>query len=84
MQGVTFSGSQSAYSHQAQGSGDQYAQMSSLERSIIEFLHSNQGNGEGVHAAAIGRAVKTDPSMVRSVSFFPFPCPASLLTRLFV
>ena len=66
MQGVTFSGSQSAYSHQNQGSGDQYAQMSELERSIIEFLHSHQGT-DGVHSAAIGRGVKTDPSVVRSV-----------------
>ena len=67
MQGVTFSGSQSAYSHQNQGSVDQYSHMNDLERSIIEFLRSHQA-GDGVHVAAIGRAIKADPPMVRSVS----------------
>jgi len=66
MQGVTFGGSQSAYSHQNQGSGDQYSHMNDLERSIIEFLRSHRV-GDGVHVAAIGRAVKADPPMVRSV-----------------
>ena len=66
MQGVTFSGSQSAYSHQNQGSGDQYSHMNDLERSIIEFLRSHRA-GDGIHVAAIGRAVKADPPMVRSV-----------------
>ena len=66
MQGVTFNGSQSAYSHQNQGSGDQYSHMSDIERNIIQFLHSQHG-ADGIHVAAIGRAIKADPPMVRSV-----------------
>ena len=67
MQGVTLSGSQSVYSHQTQELGDQYAHMSDIERKIIAFLKS-QGTGEdGVHVAAIGRAIKEDPAVVRSV-----------------
>lgn len=72
MQGVTSSGSQSAYAHQNQGSGDQYSHMSDIERKIILFLQSQHGGGsDGTHVAAIGRAVKADPPIVRSV--FPFP-----------
>lgn len=69
MQGVTFGGSQSAYSHQNQGSGDQYSHMNDIERRIMEFLKSQQV-GDGIHVAAIGRGVKADPSIVRSA--FPF------------
>lgn len=72
MQGVTFSGSQSAYSHQNQGSGDQYSHMNDLERRIIQFLQSQQG-GDGVHVAAIGRAIKADPPVVRSAPSFLSP-----------
>ena len=72
MQGVTFSGSQSAYSHQNQGSGDQYSHMSDIERRIMQFLQSQNG-GEGVHVAAIGRAIKADPPIVRSVFSFLLP-----------
>lgn len=67
MQGVTFGGSQSAYSHQNQGSGDQYSHMNDVERKIMQFLQSQHSGGEGVHVAAIGRAIKADPPMVRSV-----------------
>ncbi|KAF9651426.1 replication protein A, subunit RPA32 [Thelephora ganbajun] len=63
MQGVTFGGSQSAYSHQNQGSGDQYSHMNDIERRIMQFLRSQQG-GDGVHVAAIGRAIKADPPVV--------------------
>ena len=66
MQGVTFSGSQSAYSHQNQGSSDQYSHMSDVERKIINFLKSHHG-GDGVHVAGIGRGIKEDPSIVRYV-----------------
>ena len=66
MQGVTFSGDQSAYSHQDQGSGDQYAHMGQIERKVMQFLRSQGGTREGVHIAAIGRAVKEDPPAVRS------------------
>lgn len=40
--------------------------MNDLERGIIEFLRSHRV-GDGVHVAAIGRAVKADPAIVRSV-----------------
>jgi hypothetical protein len=66
MQDVTFSGDQSAYSHQNQGSGDQFAHMGEIERKILEFLHSQGIGGDGVHVAAIGRAIKEDPAVVRS------------------
>lgn len=66
MQGVTFSGSQSAYSHQNQGSGDQYSHMNETERKIMQFLRAQETGGDGVHLAAIGRAIKTDPAVVRS------------------
>ena len=67
MQGVTLSGSQSAYSHQNQGS-DQYSHMNEVERKIIQFLQTQRGgDGDGVHVAAIGRAIKVDPPVVRSL-----------------
>lgn len=66
MQGVTFSGSQSAYSHQNQGSGDQFSHMNETERKIMQFLRAQETGGDGVHLAAIGRAIKTDPAVVRS------------------
>ena len=69
---MTFSGSQSAYAQQNQGSGDQYSHMNDLERNIMQFLQSNQQKSEGVHVAAIGRAIKADPAMVRSVSSLVF------------
>ena len=65
MQGVTFSGSQSAYSQQNQGSGDQYSHLSDIERNITQFLRSHHVD-QGLHVAAIGRAIKADPAMVRS------------------
>lgn len=74
MQGVTFGGSQSAYSHQNQASGDQFSHMSDVERKIMQFLQSQHGGGDGVHVAAIGRAIKADPPIVRSV-FLSFPSP---------
>ena len=81
MQGVTFSGSQSAYSHQNQGSGDQYTHMNDTERKIVQFLNSNRGS-DGVHVAAIGRGIKVDPAVVRSAFSPPFPRLTSELTRL--
>jgi len=74
MEGVTFSGdSQSAYSHKIQGSGDQFSHMNDIERNIALFLKSQHGS-EGVHVAAIGRAIKADPPAVRSIfSFFLSP-----------
>ena len=69
MQGVTLSGSQSAYSHQNQGTGDQLSHMSDIERKIMQFLQSRDQN-EGTHVAAIGRAIKADPPIVRSVFHF--------------
>jgi len=69
MQGVTSSGSQSAYAHQNQGSGDQFSHMNDIERKIMQFLQSQHGS-EGTHVAAIGRAIKADPPIVRFV--FPF------------
>jgi len=76
MQGVTPSGSQSAYSHQNMGSGDQYLHMNDVERKIMQFLQSQHG-GEGTHVAAIGRAIKVDPPIVRSV--LPPPSPVRYL-----
>lgn len=67
MQGVSFGGSQSAYTHQNQGSSDQYSHMNDIERNIMQFLQTNKQKSEGVHVAAIGRAIKADPAMVRSV-----------------
>jgi len=66
MQGVTTSGSQSAYSHQNQGSGDQFSHMNDVERKIMQFLQSQHGS-DGTHVAAIGRAIKADPPIVRFV-----------------
>lgn len=66
MQGVTFSGDQSAYSHQNEGSGDRYAHLGEIERKIMQFLQSQGMGGDGVHVAAIGRAIKEDPASVRS------------------
>lgn len=68
MQGVTFNGDQSAYSHQNQGSGDQFAHMGDIERKVVQFLQSQGIGGDGVHVAAIGRAIKEDPAVVRSAS----------------
>jgi len=65
MQGVTPSGSQSAYSHHNQGSGDQLSHMNEIERKIMQFLQSKHAS-EGTHVAAIGRAIKADPPIVRS------------------
>ena len=69
MQGVTLSGGQSAYSHQNQGSGDQYSHMNDIERKIMQFLQSQHGS-DGVHVAAIGRVIKVDPPIVRFVFSF--------------
>ena len=72
MQGVAFAGPKSAYSRQDQASGNQYSHMNDTERSIVEFLRSQNTVSDGVHVAAIGRAIKEDPAIVRSVycSFF--------------
>jgi len=64
MQGVTFGGGQSAYSHQKQGSGDPHAHKSEIERKILRFLNSEAKGGDGTHVAAIGRAIKEDPAVV--------------------
>jgi len=69
MQGVTPGGSQSAYSHQNQGSGDNFSHMNEIERKIMQFLQSQHGS-EGTHVAAIGRMIKVDPPIVRSVFLF--------------
>lgn len=81
MQGVTFGGDHSAYSHQNQGSGDQYSHLSDAERKIMEFLQTKQNEGDGVHVAAIGRAIKVDPAVVRSE--FSIPSPLRVLADAF-
>lgn len=73
MQGVTFGGDQSAYSQQNQGSGDGFAHMGAIERKIMQFLQSQGMGGDGVHVAAIGRAIKEDPPVVRSEFSVPSP-----------
>lgn len=67
MQDVTFNAGQSAYSHQDQLSGDQYAHMDEIQRSIMQFLRTQGTGGDGVHVAAIGRAIKANPPAVRCV-----------------
>lgn len=78
MQGVTFNDGQSAYSHQNQESGDQYAHMGKVDGKIMRFLQSHGIGGDGVHVAAIGRAIKADPPEVRSVFSFLLPSVSSL------
>lgn len=67
MQGLSFTGGQSEYAQPNQGSSDQLSHLNDLDRNIVQFLQSNPRNSDGVHLAAIGRAIKADPAMVRSV-----------------
>jgi hypothetical protein len=47
----------------------------------MEFLRTQQNVGDGVHVAAIGRAIKADPAVVRSE--FSIPSPFRVLADAF-
>ncbi|KIM87163.1 hypothetical protein PILCRDRAFT_815629 [Piloderma croceum F 1598] len=57
--GVVASGSgASAYTTQSRAQTSQFAGLPPLQRSIMEFLHSQPPNDEGVHVGAIARSVQ--------------------------
>ena len=62
-----------AQSYSNAGGMEQYNQLPPLQRSIIKFIIDNTKGDEGVHVAAILRALNTDRSKIEYVTMFCNP-----------